>query len=212
MKDDMKADLVFDFGGVVFNWQPLRLLRETLPESVTDEAQARSVAAQIFQSFSLTSDWALFDLGQIDAGPLAERIAKRSGMKEADVLRVIEAVPDHLVPIPGTVSLLQRLKAQGHRLFFLSNMPKAYALELERRNDLAAWFDGGVFSSRLQLIKPQPEIFHAAVQRFDLEPAKTVLVDDLVHNIEAARLQGWQGVHFQNPQQCGDALDALLLA
>jgi putative hydrolase of the HAD superfamily len=207
----MKLDLVFDFGGVVFNWQPLRLLQETLPEVVADDAQARRLAAHIFQSFSLTSDWALFDLGQIDAEPLAERIAQRSGLKASDVLRVIEAIPDHLVPLSGTVALLQKFKARGHRLFFLSNMPRAYALELEKRNDLAAWFDGGIFSSRVQLIKPRPEIFQEAVKRFDLVPEKTVFVDDLAHNIEAAAAQGWGGVHFQNPQQCGDALDALLL-
>ncbi len=207
----MKKDVVFDFGGVVFNWQPLRLLQETLPESVLDDTQARDLAGHIFQSFSLTSDWALFDLGQIDAEPLAERIAKRSGMKASEVLRVIEAIPDHLVPIPGTVALLQRLKAQGHRLFFLSNMPTAYALDLERRHDLAAWFDDGIFSSRVQLIKPRPEIFQEAVRRFDLVPEHTVFIDDLAHNIEAAAAQGWGGVQFQNPAQCSQALDARLL-
>jgi putative hydrolase of the HAD superfamily len=208
----MKKDVVFDFGGVVFNWQPLRLLRETLPDAVADDAQAQLLAGHIFQSFSLTSDWALFDLGQINAEPLAERISKRSGLKASDVLRVIEAIPDHLVPIPGTVALLQRLKAQGHRLFYLSNMPTAYALELEKRNDLAAWFDGGIFSSRIQLIKPRPEIFQEAVRRFGLVPAKTVFVDDLAHNIDAATAQGWGGVQFHNPQQCGDVLNALLAA
>ncbi|MFM2449266.1 MAG: hypothetical protein RIS44_1716 [Pseudomonadota bacterium] len=208
----MKLDLVFDFGGVVFNWQPLRLLQETLPEVVADDAQARTLAGQIFQSFSLTSDWALFDLGQIEPDPLAERISKRCGLQASDVLKVIHAIPDHLVPITGTVALLQRLKAQGHRLFFLSNMPTTYALELERRNDLAAWFDSGIFSSRVQLIKPRPEIFQEAVRRFDLVPAQTVFVDDLAHNIEAAAAQGWGGVQFHNPQQCGEALQPLLAA
>jgi putative hydrolase of the HAD superfamily len=202
----MKKDVVFDFGGVVFNWQPLRLLQETLPEVVADDAQARTLAGQIFQSFSLTSDWALFDLGQIEPEPLAERISKRCGLQASDVLKVIHAIPDHLVPIAGTVMLLQQLKAQGHRLFFLSNMPTTYALELERRNDLAAWFDGGIFSSRVQLIKPRPEIFQEAVRRFDLVPEHTVFIDDLAHNIEAARALGWQGVQFIDAEHCGSEL------
>jgi putative hydrolase of the HAD superfamily len=208
----MKKDVVFDFGGVVFNWQPLRLLQETLPDVVLDDTQARVLAGHIFQSFSLTSDWALFDLGQIEPEPLAERISKRCGLQASDVLKVIHAIPDHLVPIAGTVALLQRLKAQGHRLFFLSNMPTTYALELERRNDLTAWFDGGIFSSRVQLIKPRPEIFQEAVRRFALVPANTVFVDDLAHNIDAATALGWWGVQFHHPQQCGDALQALLVA
>jgi epoxide hydrolase-like predicted phosphatase len=208
----MKKDVVFDFGGVVFNWQPLRLLQETLPDVVLDDTQARVLAGHIFQSFSLTSDWALFDLGQIEPEPLAERISKRCGLQASDVLKVIHAIPDHLVPIAGTVALLQRLKAQGHRLFFLSNMPTTYALELERRNDLAAWFDDGIFSSRVQLIKPRPDIFQEAVRRFELVPAQTVFVDDLAHNIEAAGAQGWGGVQFHNPQQCDEALQAVLAA
>jgi epoxide hydrolase-like predicted phosphatase len=208
----MKLDLVFDFGGVVFNWQPLRLLQETLPDVVSDDAQARVLAGHIFQSFSLTSDWALFDLGQIEPEPLAQRISSRCGLKAPDVLKVIHAIPDHLVPIPGTVALLQHLKAQGHRLFYLSNMPSSYAIELEQRNNLAAWFDDGIFSSRVQLIKPRPEIFQEAVRRFSLVPANTVFVDDLAHNIDAATALGWGGVQFHHPQQCGEALRALLMA
>jgi hypothetical protein len=49
---------LFDFGAVLFQWQPYRLLQECLPELAPDEDSARRVAAQIFESFTPDSDWA----------------------------------------------------------------------------------------------------------------------------------------------------------
>ena len=68
----MKA-VVFDFGGVVFRWQPLQLLQEVLPEHAYDEASARTVAASIFQSFVPHSDWAEFDRFYQDVERLMEK-------------------------------------------------------------------------------------------------------------------------------------------
>ncbi len=197
------ANVVFDFGGVVFRWQPAVLMREALPhllEGAPDDA-ALGLAGQVFQSFSQDADWAQFDLGGIEPGPLAERIARRTGLQRQDVARVIDAIPAHLSPVPGTVALMDSLRGQGHRLFYLSNMPEPYALRLER-HPFFEWFDDGLFSCRVKLIKPQADIFREAERRFGVAPEDTVFIDDVAHNIEAARAHGWGGVRFQDPEQC----------
>jgi len=201
-------NIVFDFGGVVFNWQPLQLLQQTLPQHATDASSAHELAVRLFQGFAPGSDWADFDLGLVETEALAARIARRTGLSSADVLAVVNAIPGHLEPQAGTVALMRRLKDAGHRLFYLSNMPAPYADHLERSHDFFAWFDNGVFSSRVQLIKPQPEIFHEAVRRFGVAPGELLFVDDVAHNIEAARALGWQGVHFQGAAACEAALPA----
>jgi hypothetical protein len=45
------------------------------------------------------------------------------------------------------VALLQRLKGAGHRLYYLSNMPRAYAEHLERHNTFIGDFLDGIFSA-----------------------------------------------------------------
>ena len=188
--------VVFDFGAVLFQWKPLELLQAVVPELAPDDAAARALAAQIFESFTPHSDWALFDLGQVDEPRLAERIAKRLGITEAQVRRVIDAIPPHLEAQAPTVALFHRLRSAGHRMFYLSNMPAPYADSLERNNPFIAQFDDGIFSGRVGLMKPHAEIFQLAQTRFGLVLEQPVFIDDHAGNVSAARALQWQAVHF----------------
>ena len=205
-------NIVFDFAGVVFEWQPPQLLRQTLPRHAVDDASAQALVTALFQGFRQGSDWAAFDLGQIDADTLAARIALRTGLAEAEVLAVVDAIPLHLAPVAGTVALIRRLKRAGHRLFYLSNMPAPYADHLDRSHDFIALFETGVYSARVNLMKPQPEIFELAAQRFGIAPVELLLIDDVERNVAAARSLGWQGMHFQGATACEAALPRGTLA
>jgi len=196
----MKA-VVFDFGAVLFQWHPLQLLQQTVPELAPDEAGARRVAAQVFESFTPDSDWARFDLGLVAEAELAQRIAARMGAQPQQVRRIIDAIPPHLVAQEPSVALFRRLKAAGHRMYFLSNMPVPYARHLQRQNDFIAEFADGIFSGDVGLVKPHAEIFALAESRFALDPAQTLFIDDHAGNIEAARARGWQGVRFESALQ-----------
>jgi len=198
--------VVFDFGAVLFQWKPLQLLQRTVPELAPDEDGARRLAGQVFESFTPASDWAQFDLGRIDEAALASRIARRIGASDAQVRRVIDAIPPHLVAQADVLALFRRLKAAGHRMFYLSNMPLPYAASLERHNGFLAEFDGGIFSGRVGLMKPQAEIFHLAQARFGLVPRRTLFIDDHAGNVEAARALCWQGLRFESAVQCRQAL------
>jgi FMN phosphatase YigB (HAD superfamily) len=202
---------VFDFGGVVFNWKPLVLLQQVLPHRAVDEASARDCAAAIFQGFHPTSDWALFDQGGIEPEALAHRIATRTGLSPDEVRTVIAAIPPHLVPDAGTVALMDELRGQGHQIYFLSNMPAGYADELERSHHFFDWFEDGIFSARVGQIKPNADIFETAVRQFATAGVPTVFIDDVQHNIDAARHHGWQGIRFESAQQVRAALAHMLL-
>jgi len=204
----MSQDVVFDLGGVVFRWQPLVLLQELFPTKVRHEADAREWAHQIFQTFHPEADWALFDLGLIEPVPLAQRIAARTGLAEADLLHLMANIPPHLQPIPGTVDLIHALKAQGHRLYFLSNMPAGYADYLVREHPFFSQFEEGIFSAHVQQIKPNADIFETAQARWPLRGVP-VFIDDVQHNIDAAEQHGWQGIRFETPEQVRAALIGL---
>jgi putative hydrolase of the HAD superfamily len=199
--DAPTSAVVFDFGAVLFQWQPLALLQQTVPDLAPDEAAARRVAASFFESFTPDSDWARFDLGLVEEAELAQRIAARTGAPADRVRRVIDAIPGHLQPQADTVALLKRLKAAGHRLYYLSNMPRPYAEHLERHNAFIADFLDGIFSARVGLMKPNQAIFELADERFALSGAPTVFIDDHVGNVSAAQAHGWQAVHFSEAAQ-----------
>lgn len=198
---DPPAAVVFDFGAVLFQWRPLELLQHTVPELAPDEAAAHHLASRIFESFTPQSDWARFDLGQLDEGELADRIACRTGAPSQRIRRVIDAIPAHLQPQPQTLALMRRLQGQGHLLYYLSNMPRPYAEHLERHNAFIAEFEDGIFSARVGLMKPHPEIFELAEARFGLTPGRTFFIDDHAGNVQAAQRRGWQAVLFDGVPQ-----------
>ena len=196
----MSRDVVFDLGGVVFRWEPLVLLQQLFPQRMPDEASARHWAGQIFQTFAPEADWALFDLGRIEPEALAQRIARRTGLSEHELQQLIDGIPPHLTPLQGTVDLIHDLKAAGHHLYFLSNMPAPYADHLQALHPFFAQFEQGIFSAHVQQIKPLPDIFATAQARWPLREAP-VFIDDVQHNIDAAHRHGWQGIRFETPQQ-----------
>jgi putative hydrolase of the HAD superfamily len=191
---------VFDFGRVLFDWQPERLLQRLLPQRAFDAASTAHWTAQVFQAYQ--GDWGEFDRGAVSPAEVVQRIARRTGLRPDEVQAVVDAVPASLQPIPASVALMARLRQRGRPMFFLSNMPAPYAEHLEREHAFVRDFDDGVFSSRVQLIKPDPAIFALAAQRFGLPPADLVFVDDVPANVAAAQEAGWQAVLFSDAAQC----------
>ncbi|MNW70656.1 (S)-2-haloacid dehalogenase 4A [compost metagenome] len=50
------------------------------------------------------------------------------------------------------------------------------------------------------LVKPDPRIFEVAAERFALDPARTLFVDDSVANVTAAGALGFRTLRFEHVQ------------
>lgn len=200
-------NVVFDFGNVLFHWQPPALLARLLPDQAHDAAAADAWVDRFFEGFD--GDWGEFDRGQLEADELAGRIAARTGLAVEAARRVIDAVPHELRAEPGMVALVERLRAAGHRLYYLSNMPASYAAHLEAHHPFLARFDGGVFSARVALVKPDPAIYALFARRYALDPHETLFVDDVQRNVDAAVDAGWRGLRFVDGASCSMALGRL---
>lgn len=201
--------VVFDLGGVVFNWQPTVLLRQVLPQRASDEASAHLWVREIFQTFDPVGDWAQFDLGNVEPEALAQRIARRTGLAVDEAMAVIDGLAPHMRPKDDTVALIHDLKAAGHRLVYLSNMPHGLAHWIEDDHPFADWFEDGIFSARVGLMKPDPAIFHLTVERLGIAGASPVFIDDALKNIDAARALGWRPVRFETAGQVRAEVTAL---
>lgn len=195
-------NLVFDFGAVLFRWQPELLVQAHFADRATDAPAARALARTLFHH----PDWQSFDRGAIAEHDLVRRTSERMGLQPAAVSALLEGIEAHLTPVQPTLALLERLcQRRGERadvrLFYLSNMPVRFARLLERRHKLASWFEGGVFSGDAHLAKPEPGIYQLLQQRYALEAAQTVFIDDLQANVDAAMALGWRGIRFESAAQ-----------
>ncbi|MEZ5095299.1 MAG: HAD-IA family hydrolase [Nocardioides sp.] len=109
-----------------------------------------------------------------------------------------------MTPFPAAMAAVRRVRAAGHRVVYLSNMPGPFADELEEV--VAPVFDGGVYSGRVGHAKPEPGIFWEAERLLDLDPATLLFVDDTERNVTAARELGWPARLVAGPVACAELL------
>jgi putative hydrolase of the HAD superfamily len=195
-------NVVFDFGAVLFTWRPVEIVAACFPDCAGSPSEAGHLAHAIFGH----ADWQQFDAGTLSQDVVVQRTASRLGLDPAVLSALVAGIADQLAPMTDTVALLTQLHAKGVPLYYLSNMPIPYARVLEQRHGFLNCFAGGIFSGDVGLIKPDPAIYQLLQTRFALEPAQTVFIDDLLGNVQAARAQGWQGIHFASAQQVREQL------
>jgi glucose-1-phosphatase len=101
-------------------------------------------------------------------------------------------------PVDGIENVLERVRAR-YRVAFLSNSNEVHAEVIPRQfSTLFEKEDRFVFSHRFKVAKPDPVIFHRALEVIGALPRHTVFVDDLIENVLAARAVGIQAYQFQD--------------
>jgi putative hydrolase of the HAD superfamily len=60
------------------------------------------------------------------------------------------------------------------------------------------------------MVKPDPAFYQLLIDKYQLDPARCVFIDDLETNLEGARAAGMHTILFENPAQAEAALDRLL--
>jgi putative hydrolase of the HAD superfamily len=208
-------NLVFDLGQVMIRWEPEALVRRFFPDRCGTDAQAQAIGQTCFRSKA----WSDFDAGLLDTDGVALQLAQGIQEPLSRVRAMVVDIAHALTPIDASVHLLTQLhqwrqsqKVTGLRLWYLSNMPEPYADHLIEAHSYFHAFDGGVFSGRVKLAKPDPAIYVHAELVLGLVPAHTVFLDDHWPNVQAAKERGWQGMHVPQPGHLSTVLPALLKA
>lgn len=94
------------------------------------------------------------------------------------------------------VTLIRQLKT-NYQTAIISNYASNLRPELTDQFKIADAFDKIIISCEEKVMKPDPEIFHRALNRLGRKPEEAVFIDDFLHNVEAARAVGMAAIHFQ---------------
>jgi len=187
-------NIIFDVGGVMLEWAPAKFIGTEWP----------SHFAEIFHSLL----WATYDGGWLTPEEVVAKLPE--GIDKVVFRQLMVRLPTLLKPIPEMITLFHKLKERGYQVYILSNMPKEMHEELSKLHDFFNHVHGHVFSYQIKAIKPQPQIYQALLQKYDLQPHECLFIDDRIENIEAGRRCGIEGVVCADPRQVAQELQNLI--
>jgi glucose-1-phosphatase len=187
--------VIFDLGGVLFD----------IDYRYTQEAFQQLGATTDFQTvYSQQKQAGIFD--EFEKGNISPALF-REGLRKWLPATVTDKQIDSawsalLIGFPlDKVELLSKLKDK-YKLFLLSNTNEIHLTEVQMMIDnahtpgqLGKLFTKEYYSCRMGLRKPEKMIYERVVIENNLDPATTLFVDDLIQNIEGAKILGLQTLH-----------------
>jgi trehalose synthase len=200
-KETCPLNVVFDLGGVLLTWEPEEIIKAVFEESEIHQ----TVMDEIF----FHPDWIELDRGTMDGDIAIERAAVRTGISVSQIKKLMKQVPHSLTPVSETIDLIHTIKRNGNRVFVLSNIQTDSIEFVEQTYSFWDLFDGVVVSCRIQMVKPEIEIYQHLLQLYSLMADQTIFIDDTPSNLDAASKVGMKVIKFENPSQCEQELKAL---
>jgi 2-haloacid dehalogenase len=201
MQNSIKA-IIFDFGGVLLNWEPRNLYRRYFP----DQPQA-------MDDFLAKVDFYNWNAQQDKGRPFAEGIAELSARfpQYADLIQAYFENWEASITgaIEGTVDIFGKLKGKGYRLYGLSNWSAETFPRARQIYHFFDWFDDIILSGDVRLNKPDPAIFNLLLNKIRLSPSECLLIDDSQANIDSAKNLGFVTIHFTSPENLQTELQRL---
>jgi 2-haloacid dehalogenase len=198
-----RSIVVFDLGGVLIDWNPRNLYRKLFQH----EAEMEDFLANI-----CTAEWNL----QQDAGRSFTEACAGLRLEHPDKAEMIDVWFERFDEmmagaIVGTVAILAELREREVPIYALSNWSAETFPFARRRFEFLQWFRAIVLSAEVRLVKPDPRIFNYFCEKFSLRPEQIVYIDDLQHNVEAARTIGMRAMRFTDPASLRQELVQLRL-
>ncbi len=112
--------------------------------------------------------------------------------------------------VDPVADLIRAFKEQGYQLYVLSNWDHVSFPHLhERHADLFALFDGIMISGHEKIGKPNEQIYVRLLRRYGLEPSECLFIDDLKHNVQAARSVGIRALQMSSYERLLEDLELL---
>ena len=184
----MIRNILFDMGNVLIHFDRKVFLDRL---DITEE-EKQLLMREVF----LSVEWV-----QMDRGTLCEETAEPL---------MCQRLPEHLhsavhclasqwdepmIPVAGMAELVEELKNNGYGIYLLSN---ASIRQHQYWPKIPGWqfFDGKIISADEKVMKPHPDYYHRALERFRLIPEECIFIDDVAANIEGALYCGIPGIVF----------------
>lgn len=198
----MIKNIIFDFGGVLLDWNPRYLYKSYF----NNDEEMEHFLADI-----CNGEWNI----RQDAGrPFAEAV-KELQAKFPEYAEAIQMYDDDWekmlkCELPESIDLLKELKFMGYGIYGLTNWSAEKIGYAFANYSFFSLFDGIVVSGVEKVVKPDRKIYEILLERYSLKPGECVFVDDNQDNVDMAKVLGINAIRFDNIGNVKEHLETLL--
>lgn len=179
-------------------WEPERAMARLGMDAATIDAVADATVR--------TKDWDEADRGALTPEELLLRFIAKAPEYEKEIRNFWEHIGMAIYQYDYVKEWMQALKEHGYHLYILSNYGAWTYEHTKEALSFVEDVDGALFSFQVKQIKPEPEIYHTLLARYDLKADECVFLDDRAENIEGARACGIHGIRFTSYEQAKQSL------
>ena len=198
----MIKNIIFDFGGVLLDWNPRYLYKSYF----NNDEEMEHFLADI-----CNGEWNI----RQDAGrPFAEAV-KELQAKFPEYAEAIQMYDDDWekmlkCELPESIDLLKELKFMGYGIYGLTNWSAEKIGYAFANYSFLSLFDGIVVSGVEKVVKPDRKIYEILLERYSLKPGECVFIDDNQDNVDMAKVLGINAIRFDNIGNVKEHLETLL--
>ena len=188
---------IFDFGGVLVDWNPRHLYRQLIPDADEMEDFLANVTTRAWHEKQ--------DHGGDPVAATQALQALHPDKKEliAAFYGRFDEMCDY--SFPEMTAVVERLHEAGTPLYLLSNAPGFLDDWVrgpgQRRHRFLSCFRDYVVSGRVGHLKPAAAIYDLVCQAGGFAPGEAVFIDDSLANVEGARAFGMKAIHHVSANQ-----------
>jgi len=180
-------NIVFDFGGVLLDWNPRYLYRNVF----TNEQEMEHFLENI-----CTPAW---NLRQDSGYPISQAIEELVAEHPEYSTEISMFYGDWAQMLGGEIidntRQIKALKSK-YKIYGLTNWSAETFPIAHQRYSFFKDFEGIVVSGQEKLIKPDEAIYQLLLSRYNLLANECLFIDDSLHNIKAAQKLGFSTIHL----------------
>lgn len=197
----MIKTVIFDIGNVLtsFSWQ----------KHFDSFGYPSDIVERLGKATVLSPQWCEYDLGNLPDDEILRLFIKNDPEIETELRHSLQDVRGILERCEYAIPWIKELKQKGYQVLFLSNFSEKVLKECPHVMDFLPYMDGGVFSFKVHMIKPETPIYEEILKQYHLIPGECVFIDDTLPNIITARNLGIHGIHFKDREQAIAELEQL---
>ena len=194
--------VILDIGNVLTYFIP----REFMTAHGVDE----KTQERMFAAFQKNGAWDEYDRGMMTSEEVTELIAANDP-EIADTIRMVlnDSFKGLVIKADYAIPFIRSLKNAGYKVYLLSNFSEKALADCKDALEFMPEADGALLSCKEKVIKPDRAIYERLFDKFSLNPAACVFLDDTPKNIDGAIAAGMKGIVFENLSQAEAALEAL---